>query len=306
MSSEAETATDKKQKQRVRKLISERVWESALQVGRGVGADAVLLYADALPDPGMLQAFPEQIELVLIVRNEEQDLEKLTAAADAVVRVPSLPLSRMDQIKIAVLLAVSRGSLVPDQRVVCLSGGMEPPTFDTIMVTEVGEEMEVFTRPETEIRPEDVHPEVFDRCLELATQLAYQGREGRPVGAIFVVGDTEAVQNYSKQLILNPFRGYSADQRNLLDPGLAETVKELATLDGAFIISGDGEVVSAGTYLRASTGDEELPAGLGARHAAAAGISASTNAIVLTVSESTGCVRVWKEGKILTELEKLP
>lgn len=306
MSSETEAASDKTQKERVRNLISERVWESALQVARGVGADAVLLYADALPDPGMLQAFPEQINLTLIVRDEDQDLEKLTAAADAVVRVPSLPLSRMDQIKIAVLLSVSRGSLLPQQRVVCLSGGMEPPTFDTIMVTEVGEEMEVFTRPETDIRPADVHPEVFDRALELTTQLAYQGREGKPVGAIFVVGDTESVRNYSKQLILNPFRGYPAEQRNILDPNLAETVKELATLDGAFIISGDGEVVSAGTYLRASTGDEELPAGLGARHAAAAGISASTNAIVLTVSESTGCVRVWKEGKILTELEKLP
>ena len=306
MSSETETKADKGEKKRARRLISERIWESALQVARGVGADAVLLYADALPDSGMVQAFPEHINLTLVVREGKEDAEKLSAAADAVVRVPSLPLSRMDQIKIAVLLAVSRGSLQPGQRVVCLSGGMEPPTFDTIMVTEVGEEMEVFTRPETDIRPADVHPEVFDRSLELATELAYQGREGRPVGAIFVVGDTESVGNYSKQLILNPFRGYPSDQRNILDPNLAETVKELASLDGAFIISGDGEVVSAGTYLRASTGDEELPAGLGARHAAAAGISASTNAIVVTVSESTGCVRVWKEGKILTELEKLP
>ena len=45
-----------------------------------------------------------------------------------------------------------------------------------------------------------------------------------------------------------------------------------------------------------------LPLGLGARHYAAAAISKHTDAIAITVSESGGIVRVFKDGEILVEI----
>ena len=48
-----------------------------------------------------------------------------------------------------------------------------------------------------------------------------------------------------------------------------------------------------------------LPQGLGARHHAAAGITAVTEAIAITVSESTGTVTIFRHGLIVTEIEKL-
>lgn len=286
-----------------RKFVSRRMWNSALDLAREVNADALLVYGDALHDRSVLNEFPEAMKLVVAMRDGGEGAPDCPSCRT--VRVPALPFARMDQVKIAMLLAVSKGFLKPGESVVCLSGAIEPPSFDTVVVTEVGQEMEVFAHPETDTLPHDVNPEVFDKALEICTQLAYEGREGKPVGAILVVGDSDNVAAYTKQLILNPFRGYAPEERNILDPRLGETIKELCSLDGAFIIAGDGEVVSGGTYLRAVATEEELPGGLGARHAAAAGISASTNAIVVTTSESTGAVRVFKDGKILTELKKL-
>ncbi|RME36449.1 MAG: hypothetical protein D6788_11575, partial [Planctomycetota bacterium] len=135
--------------------------------------------------------------------------------------------------------------------------------------------------------------------------LGSEGREGKPVGTLFVVGDAEGVRPLTRQLILNPFQGYPESQRNILDPNLTETVKELATIDGAFVIRGDGVIESAGTYLKAAGQTEfELPQGLGARHQAAAAITHLTRAIGVTVSESTGTVTVFRGGLMVAELEK--
>jgi len=292
-------------KQMGTKLVGRKVWDSALKLASDIEAEAVLAYADALYDLTATEELPEGVKFILVVRGEEAH-DVVRARADHIVRVPSLPFSRMDQIKLAVLLSVSSGILAPGQRIVCVSGPMSPPSLDTVVVSEIGEEMAVFDRPDSDPLPQDLRPEVFHRVLEIATELAYEGREGKSVGAIFVVGDAEAVKPFVKQLILNPFRGYPPEERNILDQRLTETVKELCSLDGAFVIAGDGEVKSGGTYLRAGAAGEELPQGLGARHAAAASISASTNAVAITVSESTGAVRVFKEGRIITELEKTP
>jgi glutamate synthase (ferredoxin) len=93
-------------------------------------------------------------------------------------------------------------------------------------------------------------------------------------------------------------------ERNLLNPSLRETIREFSTLDGAFVIAGNGEVITAGRYLGAATEESEIPRGLGSRHIAAAGITALTNAIAIVISESTGDVRIFKGGKVIMSLDK--
>ena len=83
-------------------------------------------------------------------------------------------------------------------------------------------------------------------------------------------------------------------------------LKEIAKLDGAFIIKGNGVIVSACAVLRPAIAGDNLHQGLGARHAAAAAITASTKSIAITLSESTGDVRVWRRGTMITEIEKAP
>jgi DNA integrity scanning protein DisA with diadenylate cyclase activity len=82
---------------------------------------------------------------------------------------------------------------------------------------------------------------------------------------------------------------------------MRETVKELAQLDGAFLISDDGIVLSATRYINASSEGIDLPLGLGSRHMAAASITKHTNAIAVVVSESS-VVRILDDGEIVSEI----
>jgi DNA integrity scanning protein DisA with diadenylate cyclase activity len=99
-------------------------------------------------------------------------------------------------------------------------------------------------------------------------------------------------------MILDPLAGHPDSKKNIGDHNMRETAKELAQLDGAFIVSDDGIVLSACRYINASSKGIRLPLGLGSRHIAAASITKQTNAVAVVVSESS-MVRVFDDGKII-------
>lgn len=144
-------------------------------------------------------------------------------------------------------------------------------------------------------------PAVLESLIELAVEIAREGREGRRVGTLFTLGDEEAVLAKSRSLILDPLIGHPESSRHLTNPNLRGTVKELAQLDGAFVVSHDGVVISACRYLDAAASNVELPLGLGSRHMAAANISAVTKAVGILVSESS-VVRLFCHGQLVGEI----
>ena len=89
-----------------------------------------------------------------------------------------------------------------------------------------------------------------------------------------------------------------------MDPPIRDAIKTFAVLDGAFIIREDGVLLSAGRYLQTFSKDVKLPIGLGARHSAAAAATRETNAVAITVSQTTGTVRFFKGGEIALELHQ--
>jgi DNA integrity scanning protein DisA with diadenylate cyclase activity len=143
--------------------------------------------------------------------------------------------------------------------------------------------------------------DVLQAVTELAIEIAREGREGRRVGTLFTVGAEEAVLRHSRCLILDPLAGHSPAARRVDDPSLRETVKELAPLDGGFVVSGEGIVVSACRYFESRLPERDQPLGLGTRHLAAASISAATDTIAVVVSESS-VVRVYADGALQTEI----
>jgi diadenylate cyclase len=144
-------------------------------------------------------------------------------------------------------------------------------------------------------------PVILESLIELAVEIAREGREGRRIGTLFTLGDEQAVLTRSRSLILDPLTGHPEAARHVSNPNLRGTVKELAQLDGAFVVSNEGVVLSACRYLHATASDVELPLGLGSRHIAAANISAMTNAIGIVVSESA-VVRLFCHGKLVGEI----
>jgi DNA integrity scanning protein DisA with diadenylate cyclase activity len=270
------------------------------------GARAVLAYDDALgeEDFSVLEGFDCEVFCVTKTPRQEKPRER---KGMHFIQVPNVPLPRLGQLKIAVFMALTKGLLSRGDVVVCLSGFAASGTLDTLVVTEVGGEFEMLAPMDPEAEPSlDAEPEVIERVLELATTLGNEGREGKPVGAIFVVGDASSVLSMSRQLILNPFLGHPEEERNIMDRGLEETIKELSTIDGAFIVRGDGVVESCGVLLKTAVQEDfKLPQGLGARHHAASGITSVTRATAVTVSESTGNVMVFRGGKAILEVEKI-
>jgi DNA integrity scanning protein DisA with diadenylate cyclase activity len=88
---------------------------------------------------------------------------------------------------------------------------------------------------------------------------------------------------------------------HITDGRLRGTVKELAQLDGAFVIADDGIVVAACRYLDAPAEGIDLPLGLGSRHVAAAAVSKLQPVVAIVVSE-TGAVRVFCQGELCAEI----
>lgn len=284
--------------------IGRVILESALNIARSCDLQSLLLYMDGLKDIEDLQAidFTGPLQVILVAQSQD-NFDWATHYTEKVVRIPAVQLTRMGQIKMAVMLSFSNRLLKPGDRFVYLTG-LEKGNLDTLMVMEVGREYEIFQSVDQPPLTEHIRRAVFERVLNLALELAAEGREGKPVGAIYVLGDAAAVVENSQQNIMNPFKGYPEAQRNILDDKMTETVKEFSSIDGAFVIKGNGVIVSSGTYLLPKILAEDLPQGLGARHAAAAAISAATKSIAVTISESTGTVRIWRQGRLVTEIEK--
>lgn len=145
-----------------------------------------------------------------------------------------------------------------------------------------------------------VNLQTLEQVAVLAIEIAREGREGRKIGTMFVMADSDAVLERSTSLILDPLYNHPDDLKHVDNPDMRETIKELAQLDGAFVVSDDGVVISACRYINSSSKGIELPLGLGSRHMAAASITRETQSVAVVVSESS-VVRVFDDGEIVAE-----
>ena len=146
-----------------------------------------------------------------------------------------------------------------------------------------------------------INPDTLKEVIILAVEIAREGREGRRIGTMFVVSDSDNVMKHSRSLILDPLLGHPDEAKRIFNSDMRETVKELAQLDGAFIVSDQGTVVSACRYLDSFSEGIDLPLGLGSRHMAAASITKVTNSVAVVVSESS-VVRIIDNGEIVSEI----
>ncbi len=279
--------------------------ENAGRIATRIKARAVFIFADACSDPTPLEKLHnKKINTVLFTKNEADLPKELHKYVKNILIIPNINLTRMGHVKVAAVMAINANLLDHGDKAVFLSGISELGALDSTIVLEIGREFEMISSDDVRNLSENIKPAIFEAVLNLTVEIAHQGREGKSVGSTFVIGDVETVLARSRQLTINPFKGYSEDERNILDPEVRETLKEFSSIDGAFIIREDGVVVTAGRHLNAAFEEESLPQGLGSRHASAAGITSVSDATALVVSESTGDVRIFRKGKIFLTIEK--
>ncbi len=266
--------------------------------------DRLLYVSDHPLAPAELRGRPSKRKLVYAVTNDGL-ANQLKAKKYTTVLIPPYDYTRIEKIKVAVVAAQSSGLLRDGDTVLALAGPGDDKVMDTLVKVTIGsEDPEEKIRVDTLGLPPEFSSQVVEALIHTAMEVGAEGYEGHPVGTIIVIGDSTVVMEKSRQLNLNPFAGISEAERNALDPPIREAVKTFAALDGAFIIREDGVVLAAGRYLLTMSREVKLPMGLGARHSAAASISAESKAIAITVSQTTGAVRVFKEGEIVLELRQ--
>ena len=266
-----------------------------------------LLYVSDVPvSPADLRGRPLKKKLVYAV-TEERLAQNLRKQGYVCVTVPPYDYSRVEKVKVALVAAMTANVFTDGESVICLTGRSGAKSPDTLVKLQIGRGFEEKVAIDTVTLGAEFSSQVVEAIVSLAMAIGHEGFEGHPIGTIFVLGDSTAVMEHSKQLTINPLGGISEAERNVLDPKIREAVKNFAVLDGAFIIREDGVVLAAGRYLQ--VGDPkttvQLQLGLGARHAAAAGITMETKAVAISVSQSSGSVRVYQNGKSVLELQQV-
>ncbi len=277
----------------------------AEKVARTTKSSAILIFSDTFAGGvSMMENLPKYRTL-LVTRAASEEIPGKSQIEGAI-EVRSFSRQRLSQARCAVLIGLTRGLFKYNDRICCIGGLPSSNQFDSLLIIDVEREFEAILGNESNLLPASVKNEVIERMLGIATELSIEGREGRPVGGLFVIGDTEKVLTMTKPLVLNPFYGYKQEERNVLNPFMDETIKEFSFIDGCFVIRGNGAIESAGSLIHAPAefyrGD--LPGGFGARHAAAAAISRAADCIAIVVSASSGQVTLFRRGVMLPLLEK--
>jgi diadenylate cyclase len=207
-----------------------------------------------------------------------------------------------ERITLALIEAVANDHLTAGARVVAVYSGFEAETLDSISIVRLGEHLERLTSGDLRALETRVPFETLRAVVDIAVEIGREGREGKAVGTLIVVGDTRDVLARSRTLGFDPFKGYLRKDRNIRDLRVREAIKEIAQLDGAFVVSRDGTVEAACRIIDAPATGLTLPKGLGTRHWAAASITNVTGALAVVVSQSTGTVRLFQQGEIILRI----
>lgn len=293
------------EKPRRKRSSARALLEAAGALAEEVQAEGILLVADSGVPKNAVRELNEICQTLIVTRSSSflKGIE-----ADGVRRLyvdynvdADAPFERVRQ---AMILGMEGGYLKQRSRLVCLAGMVDSKGVDSLMVLDTRHGYEGVDPERIRALAGDMPIEVVKAVLDLALAIGSEGREGEPVGTLFVLGDSEQVMANSRPMDFDPFRGYSEREKNLTSRDIWEGVKEVALMDGAFIVQADGVILSGCRYITADVKGLTIPKGLGARHVAAASISRHTDAVAVAVSESTGTVRAFKGGQIVLTLHQ--
>jgi len=265
------------------------------------GAAGLLLMPEGAMDWEAVRSLAEAALILVAVESARQE-EAVTQAGLVAVAVEPTEAAITERITLALIEAVANDQLKAGARVVVAYSGFEAETLDSITVVRLGEHLERLTSSDLRALETSVPLETLKAVVDVAVEIGREGREGKAVGSLIVVGDARNVLARTRALGFDPFKGYRRKERNVRDGRVREAIKEIAQMDGAFVVARDGTVEAACRIVDAPNAGLVLPKGLGTRHWAAAAITKATGALAVVVSQSTGAVRLFQDGEILLRI----
>ena len=241
---------------------------------------------------------------IIAASAEADTCEQLHKNGIETVRLPLHAAEKYSQVRHVFSVLLRTGAITTGEFVICAVGaGVYPEEGDLIVLADMDPTLEHLPVSALLKLTDGIQPTVLETCVAIASKIGRAAQRGKRVGAIFILGDSLEVIKDTRQLIPNPFQGHEAAVRRLTNPDIHHTLIELAKLDGAFIVRGDGFIQAAAVFLAANATELQLPAGLGTRHTAAAAVTARTKATAIVVSATDGNVRIFSGGKLVMQLD---
>jgi len=266
-------------------------------------SDALLLILDGQADWKRISELTGAQQSTVIVAVDT--LADLDGAAEAGLKPLALNKEKaplLERLQEALLEAAADELIRTNGDVIAVYSGFQQGRLDSISHLQLDERMRRFTSRDLQSLESSVPLKTLKAVVDLASQIGREGREGKPVGTMFVVGDTRRVLEHANDSGADPYRGYNKKHRYLLDPRVQEDAKEIAQLDGAFIVTADGYIERSRQMLEVSHEDLKMTKGLGSRHWAGAAITRKTKAVSVVVSQSTGTVRLYQNGFLILQI----
>lgn len=274
----------------------------AVKVAKATEADAILIWSNGPSNWEFLKTRTGEITLMVAGDKDEAVREAVDAGVDVITLQPSdAPVH--EKVEQALLQSIADEILSPGASAIVVYNAFEASQPDSVSLIRLDEHLGRFTARDLREIITRVPIETLKTVVDLAVDIGREGREGKPVGALIVVGDARKVLALSKPTGFDPVKGYTRKERNLVDARVREGMKEIAQLDGAFVVSADGTVEAACQLIETGGADVTLSKGLGTRHWAAAAITKKTAAIAVAVSESSGTVRIFQDGEVVLRIE---
>jgi DNA integrity scanning protein DisA with diadenylate cyclase activity len=287
------------------------LFQAARHLVQTLPADAVLLYTETDMEWDVVQQELDGCRLLVAAQDPVLTSKLKKHSRLTVLEIDPGPTPTQERMSLALLEAVRSDKLRQSADVVALYNGIEVGTehadaVDSLSVIHLGEHLERLSAQDLRKLDTQVPLETLRAVVDLATEIGREGREGHPVGTMFVVGDTRKVLTMTRPMNFNPFRGYSHAERDVRNKAVREQIKDIAQLEGAIVIRRDGVAMAAAVRIEAPDTGITLSMGLGTRHAAAASVSKATKALAVVVSQSSGTVRLFQNGEVVLHIESLP
>ncbi len=283
----------------------QHIIKAASQLAIGLEKKTLLVVSDKNMKQEWFNNIPK--ELKLIIASSDNEILK-TFSENPVSKLISFPasnLSRYAKIRSILIGALYKGYITETEKIICVNGSVhnkEP--YDSINIINMDSHFKGLKLFRKYVNEYKIQLNVVVAIMDVAIELGEFGREGKPYGAIFIIGDTKKVLSLSKQITINPFRGYREKDRDVKNLTIKDNILEFSKLDGAFVIRGDGVISAASRLLFMPRIKTKICKGLGSRHNAAAHMTQKTDSIGIVVSETSGNITVFANGKLLFQLKQ--
>lgn len=275
--------------------------EIAGKLAKAEEADAVVVMIEEATDWGKLRKKAGKQPLIVLA-DHESHIEGIEEhdISHVILDMEAAPV--FEKLQQGLLEAVADELLPPGANIIAVYSGFDASQIDSISFIELNDHLGRLTARDLQSLETKVPLDTLKTVVDLAVEIGREGREGKPVGTMFVVGDHRKVLEESHPAGFDLVRGYTRKERSLMKARNRDAVKEIAQLDGAFVISQDGTVEATCRIIDTAPVQITMTTGLGSRHWAGAAISKNTKAIAVVVSESDGTVRIFQNGGVVLRI----